>query len=195
MVKLRGHFHRQWFRSYVSSQGFCKAFFSCYLGNRYLGTLVDKLHHILHLAFVGGYEQAFWKHGNHILLAHELGEKGFQVSSVQKQRLGIGSSSMQAGEEGSQLPGWWRYCYAILWTCGSENNTAVSKVSETEALQQLLPECLSSHCFGRGSQKTLRASWRHCTSVAMHRDADSSMFSMCPHSPSLGQKPLNFLKA
>lgn len=29
------------------------------LGNCYLGTPVDKLHHILHLAFIGGYKQAF----------------------------------------------------------------------------------------------------------------------------------------
>lgn len=180
MVKLQGHFPRQWSRSYASSQGFCKAFFSCYLGNRYLGTLVDKLHHILHLAFVGGYEQAFWKHGDHILLAHELAEKGFQVSSVQKQRLGISSSSMQAGEEGPQLPGRWRYCYAILWTCGSENNTAVSKVSDTEALQQLLPECLSSHRSGRGSQKTLRASWTHHTSVTMQRDVACFQHALIP---------------
>lgn len=180
MVKLQGHFPRQWSRSYASSQGFCKAFFSCYLGNRYLGTLVDKLHHILHLAFVGGYEQAFWKHGDHILLAHELAEKGFQVSSVQKQRLGISSRSMQAGEEGPQLPGRWRYCYAILWTCGSENNTAVSKVSDMEALQQLLPECLSSHRSGRGSQKTLRASWTHHTSVTMQRDVACFQHALIP---------------
>lgn len=193
LVKLGGHCHRQWSRSYVSSQGFRKAFFSSYLGNCYLGTPVDKLHHILYLAFVGCYEQAFWKHRDHILLAHELEQKGFQVSSVQKQRLGISLSSMQAGEAGPQLSGWWRYCYAILRTCGSENNTAISKVSETAALQQLLPECSSSHRFGRGSQKTLVVSWRHRTSVAMQRDVDISTFSTCPHSASLGQKSLNFL--
>lgn len=33
--------------------------FPCYLGNRYLGTLVDELNHILRLAFVRSYEQAF----------------------------------------------------------------------------------------------------------------------------------------
>lgn len=33
--------------------------FLCYLGNRYLGTLVDELNHILCLAFVRSYEQAF----------------------------------------------------------------------------------------------------------------------------------------
>lgn len=42
------------------------------------------------------------------------------------------------------------------------------------ALQQLLPERSSSHWLGRGSQKLLRTSCRHRTSVARWRDVDSS---------------------
>lgn len=57
---------------------------------------------------------------------------------------------MHGGEKGPQLPGRQRCSYAIFWTCGSENNTAISDVSETGALQQLLPECSSAHWFGRG---------------------------------------------
>lgn len=44
----------------------------CYLGYCYLGPLVDKLHNIIHLAFVCSYKQAFWQCTDHILLAHEL---------------------------------------------------------------------------------------------------------------------------
>lgn len=98
IAKPQKHFYRQWFRSYVSSQGFCKAFFSCYLGNCYLGTLVDKLHHIIHLAFVRSYEKPFWKHSDHILLAHELGEKGLQG----KQLTGFFGPETKASEQFKQ---------------------------------------------------------------------------------------------
>lgn len=110
VVKQQEHFHRQWSGSNISSQGICKEFFSCYLGNCYLGTLVDKLHHIIHLAFVCSYEKAFWKHSDRILLAHELGEKGFQgkqwaSSFSPKQKLQISPSSVHRCQRGT--PGHW----------------------------------------------------------------------------------------
>lgn len=48
---LRGKlFPREWLKRFPPS---------CYLGNCYLGALVDELNHILCLAFVRSYEKAF----------------------------------------------------------------------------------------------------------------------------------------
>lgn len=74
---LRGRlFPREWLK--------CWVFFSCYLGNCYLGALVDELNHILCLAFVCSYEKAFRKCSDRILLAHELGEKEVFRKAVDK---------------------------------------------------------------------------------------------------------------
>lgn len=57
---------------------------------------------------------------------------------------------MQAGKQGFQLPGQQCYCYTIHWTYGSENNTAVSQLSETE-LRNYSSSSLSIHfCVGLG---------------------------------------------
>lgn len=46
-------------KTWAFPQGMAECLLSRYLGNRYLGALVDELNHILRLAFVRSYEQAF----------------------------------------------------------------------------------------------------------------------------------------
>lgn len=46
-------------KTWAFPQGIAKRLLSRYLGNCYLGALVDELNHILRLAFVRSYEQAF----------------------------------------------------------------------------------------------------------------------------------------
>ena len=46
-------------KTWAFPQGIAKCLLSRYLGNCYLGALVDELNHILRLAFVRSYEQAF----------------------------------------------------------------------------------------------------------------------------------------
>lgn len=181
IAKLQGHFRRQWFRSYVSSQGFCKAFFSCYLGNCYLGTLVDKLHHIIHLAFVRSYEKPFWKHSDHILLAHELGEKGLQG----KQLTGFVGPETKASEQSKQhvrrrerTPAPWKavmfLCHLLdLWIrqqhCCQQHFTDRGTAAAP-------PRALISSSVWRGSQtKHLWASWKgslhfYCKAEGVHTD-------------------------
>ena len=87
-------------KTWAFPQGIAKRLLSRYLGNCYLGALVDELNHILRLAFVRSYEQAFWKCADRILLAHELGEKDVFGEVVDKFLRLNTTSRAQAGTLG-----------------------------------------------------------------------------------------------
>ena len=58
-VNQTQQFHGPRLRRGLSPRERLKCLLSRYLGDRYLGALVDELNHILRLAFVRSYEQAF----------------------------------------------------------------------------------------------------------------------------------------